>query len=355
MFGEATAARNSFTMAEYRDEFGERLSTIETAGLSTDERKPLEWLGIIDSDETFRLPCDPQTGERLPVWPTDTGLNVEGWMLSEFTPPREPVTIFHISDTHLGYQNRVKAGGGGNTQWVRRSDDLAAFQAILHRAKRERVDAVVHTGDLFDHDVDQNVLTESIAALSLLTDHGIPFYFVLGDHDRLATGGTIPRAKDAVAALETLAEDESIVHCTPSGTAVAPGAAIFGVDATGIGFGAIRDGYTLNGWDATAVEFTPSQTDGVQILCLHEPVQNTPLEQVISSTRQQGLSIDIVLIGHEHRPPFDGAWQTDIQGVTVACAGPPIPISSHFDHNAPGYNRIRIGTSGGFSVDRRTL
>ena len=355
-FGEATATRNAFTMAEYREVYGETLPTITTEGLTAAEREPLEWLGIIGPDETFHLPFNPRTGKRMHIWPVDDGLNVDYDLLQEFTVPQAAVTIFHISDTHLGYRNRTDPRGKGKTIWVDGADSISAFEAVLQQAIDEDIDAVVHTGDLFDHDVDQATLERSISALKTLEDGGIPFYFVLGDHDRDAIGGAIPAATDAIASLQSLCESGTVIHCDTSGQQL-PGSCVtlYGVDASGIGFSEIQAGYTLKGWSPTTITLDGAGPDGLNILCLHEPVEIQVLRETIRTTERKGQPLDLILLGHEHLPPFDGQWQTTVDGVSVAVAGPTIPISSAFKDQPPGYNRIRIGSNGNFGVDRRQV
>lgn len=355
-FGEATATQNPFTMAEYREAFGDELPTIQTADLTPAEREPLERLGIVSPDETFRILCHPTTGERLPLWPRTDGLEHEFDLLRAFTLPKPSVTLFHISDTHLGYRNRSHPGGGGKTTWVDRTDSILAFKSTLQRAIAEDVDAVVHTGDLFDHDVDRETLEEAVAAIESLTASGIPFYFVLGDHDRLAKGGSIPDAANAVSALEVLSKTNLVTNCRESGTRInQTSVTLFGSDATGIGFEEIRNGYTLGKWSSSELRFEALDNTMTNIICLHEPVAGLNLPALIRAGGGQTAGFDLVLLGHEHRPPFDGAWQTTVDGVTVACAGPTVPISTYFDDYQPGYNLIQIDTDGGISVNRQEL
>lgn len=355
-FGEATATRNPFTMEEYRATFGDELPTIKTEGLTSSEREPLRWLGIIESNETFRIPCHPRTGERLHIWPLDGGLNVDYDILQSFTLPQPPITLFHISDTHLGYRNRTKPGGGGKTKWVDRADSLSAFQTVVQQAVQEDVDAVIHTGDLFDHDVDRHTLDVTISSIEALAENEIPFHFILGDHDRLATGGEIPDSVDAVRALKSLEESEAAIHCRMTGTRLDEmSVALFGVDAADIGFAEIQGGYTLSSWSPQDLKLNTPQSSEMNILCLHEPVEKLHISQIINAANRQSYPLDLILLGHEHRPPFDGKWQRTIDGIPVACAGPTIPISTHFDDYLPGYNRVLIGRNGKLSVDRREL
>lgn len=79
------------------------------------------------------------------------------------------------------------------------------------------------------------------------------------------------------------------------------------------------------------------------------------LRDIVRTTGRKGQPLDLILLGHEHQPPFDGQWQTTVEGVPVAVAGPTIPISSAFKAHQPGYNRVRIGPTGKLGVDRRQM
>jgi DNA repair exonuclease SbcCD nuclease subunit len=85
--------------------------------------------------------------------------------------------ILHVSDTHLG--NRQY---GDDT---RREDFADAFDAAIDLAIDEQVDAVIHTGDLFD-DPQPGVpdVNRCLDTLAKLNDAGIPFYGIVGNHER---------------------------------------------------------------------------------------------------------------------------------------------------------------------------
>lgn len=85
--------------------------------------------------------------------------------------------ILHVSDTHFG--NRQY---GDDT---RREDFADAFDAAIDLAIEEQVDAVIHTGDLFD-DPQPGVsdVNRCLDTLAKLNDAGIPFYGIVGNHER---------------------------------------------------------------------------------------------------------------------------------------------------------------------------
>ena len=87
------------------------------------------------------------------------------------------VKIMHFSDTHLGAREY--------SMEEREEDIYESFREAIDIAIEERVDLVVHSGDLFDSWSPSNrALTEFRNALLKLGSRNIQFYTVLGDHDR---------------------------------------------------------------------------------------------------------------------------------------------------------------------------
>jgi exonuclease SbcD len=85
--------------------------------------------------------------------------------------------ILHVSDTHLG--NRQYRSD------IRKRDFANGFDAAIDIALDERVDAVIHTGDLFD-DPSPNVPTVNrcLDTIRRLADAEIPFHAIVGNHER---------------------------------------------------------------------------------------------------------------------------------------------------------------------------
>lgn len=83
----------------------------------------------------------------------------------------------HFSDTHLGNREYMMD--------QREQDFYDAFRECLETARMERVDFVIHSGDMFDTWGPSNrALSELRDGLRSLQDKGIPVYMVMGDHDR---------------------------------------------------------------------------------------------------------------------------------------------------------------------------
>ncbi|MGA2663696.1 MAG: exonuclease SbcCD subunit D [Nitrososphaerales archaeon] len=91
--------------------------------------------------------------------------------------------ILHTSDTHLGcaqfnYQERER-------------DVYQAFEEVIDAAVKDRVDAVVHGGDIFHvPKPGGQPLLRFAEGIKRLADNGIKFYFTLGDHDIAGITGT---------------------------------------------------------------------------------------------------------------------------------------------------------------------
>ncbi len=87
------------------------------------------------------------------------------------------IRLLHVSDTHLG--NRQYGSD------VRRDDFAEAFEQAIEYAIDENVDAVIHTGDLFDsRDPSLPDLNRCIDILERLREADIPFYGIVGNHER---------------------------------------------------------------------------------------------------------------------------------------------------------------------------
>lgn len=85
--------------------------------------------------------------------------------------------LLHISDTHLG-KNQYSSN-------VRKNDFSRSFDVTIDIALEEQVDAVIHTGDLFD---DRTPNTEEVSSafssIKRLDDNDICFLGIVGNHER---------------------------------------------------------------------------------------------------------------------------------------------------------------------------
>ena len=95
--------------------------------------------------------------------------------------------IAHVSDTHLGFRQY-------NSE-EREADFYRAYEQIIDRLIEEHVDAVLHSGDLFDSPRPPTrallVVQDSVLKLR---ERGIPLYAIPGGHDQLKRRGIPPHA-----------------------------------------------------------------------------------------------------------------------------------------------------------------
>ena len=85
--------------------------------------------------------------------------------------------ILHTADTHIGSRQYGLE--------ERRADFSQAFQQVIGIAIAEKVDAIVHAGDLFDDRYPTaEDLHETLRTLFQLKEAGIPFLGVVGNHEQ---------------------------------------------------------------------------------------------------------------------------------------------------------------------------
>ena len=99
--------------------------------------------------------------------------------------------IIHISDTHLGYTDPQSPYSDGVQ--LRESDIYAAFRQTADRIIEIKPDAVIHTGDLFHRPSPANrPLVECLTQIKRITEAGIPFIVIAGNHSTPRSNITSP-------------------------------------------------------------------------------------------------------------------------------------------------------------------
>jgi len=207
--------------------------------------------------------------------------------------------ILHVSDTHLG--NRQY---GSDT---RRDDFSDAFEQAIQYAIDEDVDAVIHTGDLFDsRNPSLPDLNTCIDILGQLREADIPFYGIVGNHER----------KMDAQYLDLIRKTDTATRLDKSPTMINDEVAVYGIDAV-----------TNPAWHAENFELVEPPEDSFSILCMHQllhpPVPEMfaehPLEDVIERVN---VDLDAVALGdyHETEGTIEASTKVWYAGSTERCS-----------------------------------
>lgn len=194
--------------------------------------------------------------------------------------------LAHISDTHLG-----KRQYGSD---LRKQDYLDAFEESIDQCIDLEVHAVIHTGDLFDDpSPDIETLDETIRVLSKLEAADIPFYGIVGNHER-------KRDSQWMDIIQRLSNTHRLTQ-TPTVLTSDDGDA-----AVVYGFDAIRKPQ----WESTDFSVTPPPSDtesAPKIACFHE-LFTPPLDEITADYELQpvlnelNINPTLVALGDNHMP-----------------------------------------------------
>ncbi|SDY62933.1 metallophosphoesterase family protein [Halopenitus persicus] len=201
--------------------------------------------------------------------------------------------ILHVSDTHIGYQQYRNS--------TRREDYLHAFEQALQIACGEHpdhdndpVDAVLHTGDLFD---DQLTSFDDVfachEALRGLRETNIPFYVIVGNHE-------LRRNTDFV---DEFALTGDAIRLTRSPTVLNGEVALYGIDS-------VRD----PDWEDADFSLEPADEGLVRLVAMHQ-LFTPPLEPIDHDSSniidldpvfdRFGTEVDGVALGDSHERDGD--------------------------------------------------
>ena len=205
-----------------------------------------------------------------------------------------PTTIAHISDTHLGklqYRSRD-----------RRQDYTDAFAEAVDEAIALDVDAVLHTGDLFDApNPNVPVVNQCLDIIKKLDAAEIPFLGLVGNHERKRDEQWLDLAKrfDVVERLSKtpryIGEGDDAV-------------AVYGIDA-------VRQPQ----WNTTDFTLEEPSPDAYRLLAMHElvspPVPSHMAHyEAVEILDRVGIRLDGIALGDYHEPSRDtvAGYDTDI-------------------------------------------
>jgi hypothetical protein len=271
----------------------------------------------------------------------------------------EETTVLFVSDTHLGYENRVKTDSGKTVPWIGDVTSHTTFRRIQELAMTLDVDAVIHTGDILDHEVDPVSLDAAESALKTLSQVGIPVYCIIGSHDHGSQYPGYRGSVDGVAWLKRQVAAGHLTELTNSPTRVGDGPIdAYGISASNIG---IDDVGTTLDWSFSEVAFGAA-SPGPNVLCLHDSA--TPywtedaaidIDELLAQSR---VSFDCVLIGDEHGPKdddFEAGYTFEAgDGTPVLYTGPAIRLSHDYEDREPFVTELRIA-GGSVSATRHVL
>jgi DNA repair exonuclease SbcCD nuclease subunit len=207
--------------------------------------------------------------------------------------------LLHVSDTHLG--NRQYGSD------IRREDFADAFRQAVEIAIDEEVDAVIHTGDLFDtRDPRLPDLNQCIDILQQLQSADIPFYGIVGNHER----------KMDAQYLDLINKTGTAERLNRTPTVINDEVAVYGIDAV-----------TKPAWHAEEFTLEGPPDGAYTILCMHQLLE--PLVPEIFAEHhiddvldRVNVDLDAVALGDYHESVSDREQGTKIwyPGSTERCA-----------------------------------
>jgi hypothetical protein len=332
-----------------------------------------------------KLPVAPESREALPVNVSAAGVDWAISLLAEF--PAEPAadrpgdgvdvlldrervrqarertglggggestTVLFVSDTHLGYENRAETGSGKTVSWIDEVDSRDTIRRIRTIAMERDVDAVIHTGDVLDHEVDAVTLDAAESSLRDLALSDIPVYCILGTHDHNAAIPYYSNYVDGIAWLKDQVRNEYLIELSASPTSVAGGPLdAYGVSAENVGLDDVGK-YESLGWRPSEIAFGTA-SPGPNVLCLHDgvtPYRNrstadVDLDELLAQSR---VSFDCVLVGDEHRPKYDDfengySFETE-NGTPVLYTGPAARVGPAYRDYEAFVTELSISAAG---------
>ena len=206
-------------------------------------------------------------------------------------PETRSTNILHISDTHIGYPLRKRSDqyNQSTVRWIDEIDCLTQFRKAMEMAVEREVDAVLHTGDVFDDVVDTEHLNGFRDILeNTVGEADIPFYYILGNHD----------PEDARMELKSAESAGLAKHLSRRNpTQVGENVFLYGTDY-----------HKPDWWENPPSKFGDGVPEGShRVLCLHQSVlpvcpdrgqlEEIPLDDIFGSAN---MEFDMLALGHEH-------------------------------------------------------
>ena len=199
--------------------------------------------------------------------------------------------LLHLADMHLG----ATFGSFGRLAAERRDAHMAAFRGLIEIAKKQKVDAVLVAGDLFDSPrPNKETLAVARETLRRIAADGAPVILVPGNHDP-GLGGLVPSGEEIAGVYPML--DPALGVPLTVDTQAGP------LHVYGVAFDATRNSEPL-------ASFERAPADGLHIALIHGSVPDAPHWKSGSSLRLPledlaRLDVDYIALGdyHRFRPP----------------------------------------------------
>ena len=310
-----------------RDEDGAKLTVVIWETHEIDQ----SW----EAGATYEL-----SGTRGKRYSTKSGTTVEVQSTTAFAAKRvaerDETRVLVLGDTHVGYRHRPRSG---KSTWAKNVNAREVFTRCLERARELDVDAVVHAGDVFDHENTQSDRNAVKRAITQTVDAGIPFYYVFGNHDDekgrkllSSTPGTHLGAKTSPMT-ESLLTLLGVDHCGKSFPTTAPNLSMAGASGANV--------LVIHESPHPVVDDTGTllyQTDG----------NRADISAFLDSAT---FDVDLIVTGHIHV-----AAHTRVQGrdIPILVTGPTVPISTYEKVSNPS-TWLLTATDSGIDLDRQPV
>jgi exonuclease SbcD len=233
------------------------------------------------------------------VWPAGRELHGTSKLEIEHKgvrPNERRAKLLYLTDTHLGKET----GGYKNNSWT--IDTVAGFNAAIDIAIEQRVDAVVHTGDVFHNDT-KNGISDEVEeachdALTELANAEIPFYYIYGNH----------AGKTGRVCLERFSDAGLATHLRSRPVVIGDAVALYGVDHQ-------------KSWDSGQLGFERPPSEVMTLLCMHQSVapltgNSQPDCHLQDILEESTTTIDALALGHLHTKA-----EKTLNNCTAFCGG----------------------------------
>jgi DNA repair exonuclease SbcCD nuclease subunit len=237
--------------------------------------------------------------------------------------------------------------------WIDEISSIDTIRRVVEIAIDRDVDAVLHTGDILDHEVDADTLEAVAFWLEVLSESVIPVYCIIGSHDHTSSEPEYPDSVNGIAWLKEQVKNGRLIELSTSPMPVAGGPVdAYGISAGNVGISDVGK-FQSREWTPSEIAFGAA-SPGPNVLCLHDSVTpyrgsdaDVELDRLLAQSR---VSFDCVLIGDDHRPKnrdFETGYSFAAgDGTPVFYTGPAMRISEPYRNHDAFVTEISISDTG---------